>query len=139
MTTIHLQTSLQISDKEKYPVTPSPATICLAIDNENMGPHIPVSPLPTVFGALPEQLHKFPEGGLKAHLTVLGAFIALACSFGQLSSFGTFQTWYLSHQLQHMPASTISWIGSLQLWIFFFSVSLMSISPNYCLLILRND
>ena len=125
MTTIHVRNSLEISgyDKEKCSVAPRPGTTCIAIDNETpMSPHAPVSPPLTTLGAPAEQLHQFPEGGLKAHLTVLGAFIALACTFGQLSAFGTFQTWYTSHQLQHLPASTISWIGSLQLWIFFFSV-----------------
>jgi hypothetical protein len=67
--------------------------------------------------------HNFPEGGFKAYLTVLGASMALACTFGQLSAFGTYQAWYASHQLRHLPASTISWIGSLQFWVFFFSVS----------------
>ena len=64
-----------------------------------------------------------PDGGLRAWLTVLGAFLALFCTFGQLNSFGTFQAWYSEHQLRDTPPSTIAWIGSLQLWIFFFSVS----------------
>jgi hypothetical protein len=55
-------------------------------------------------------------------MTVFGAFVALFCTFGQMNAFGTFQTWYAAHQLNHLPASTISWIGSLQLWVFFFSV-----------------
>ncbi|RDX44156.1 MFS general substrate transporter [Lentinus brumalis] len=63
----------------------------------------------------------FPDGGARAWLTVLGAFLALFCTFGQLNSFGTFQTWYAEHQLHHLPPSTIAWIGSLQLWVFFFS------------------
>ncbi|KAI0738828.1 MFS general substrate transporter [Daedaleopsis nitida] len=63
----------------------------------------------------------FPDGGARAWLTVLGAFLALFCSFGQLNSFGTFQTWYAEHQLHTLAPSTISWIGSLQLWVFFFS------------------
>ncbi|THH19500.1 hypothetical protein EW146_g1679 [Bondarzewia mesenterica] len=61
------------------------------------------------------------DGGIRAWLTVLGGFIALFCSFGQLNAFGTFQAWYSAHQLSHLQPSTISWIGSLQLWIFFFS------------------
>ncbi|EPQ54896.1 monocarboxylate permease [Gloeophyllum trabeum ATCC 11539] len=62
----------------------------------------------------------FVEGGLRGYLTVLGAFLALFCSFGLISSFGTFQSWYADHQLYRSP-SAISWIGSLQLWVFFFS------------------
>ncbi|KAI0927652.1 hypothetical protein AcV5_008131 [Taiwanofungus camphoratus] len=63
----------------------------------------------------------FLDRGLRAWLTVMGAFLALFCTFGQLNAFGTFQSWYAEHQLHHLPASTISWIGSLQLWVFFFS------------------
>ena len=65
----------------------------------------------------------YPDGGARAWLTVCGAFLALFCTFGQLNSFGTFQTWYREHQLSALPASTIAWIGSLQLWVFFFCVS----------------
>ena len=63
-----------------------------------------------------------PDGGPRGWLTVFGAFLALFCTFGQLNSFGTFQTWYAEHQLHHLAPSTISWIGSLQLWVFFFAV-----------------
>ena len=73
------------------------------------------------------------DGGWNGWLTVGGAFAGLFCTFGQLNAFGTFQTWYAEHQLHNLPPSTIAWIGSLQLWIFFFSVShcvlSMSIRP----------
>ncbi|KAI0629936.1 MFS general substrate transporter [Trametes polyzona] len=62
----------------------------------------------------------YPDGGLKAWLTVFGAVLALFCC-GQLTAFGAFQTWYAQNQLRELPASTISWIGSLQLWILYFS------------------
>ena len=68
----------------------------------------------------------YPDGGLKAWLSVAGAFLGLLCTFGQLTSFGTFQSWYAEHQLQQFPPATISWIGSLQLWFFFFSVKSVS-------------
>ncbi|KAF8549744.1 MFS general substrate transporter [Imleria badia] len=56
----------------------------------------------------------------RARLAVFGGFLALFCSFGQLTAFGTFQTWYSGHQLASKSLFSISWIGSLQLWIFFF-------------------
>lgn len=65
--------------------------------------------------------HIHLDGGLKAYLTTLGAFTALFFTFGQMNAFGTFQAWYSAHQLAGMSPSTISWIGSLQLWIFFVS------------------
>ncbi|KZT22827.1 MFS general substrate transporter [Neolentinus lepideus HHB14362 ss-1] len=73
---------------------------------------------PTAVDHQPESA--FVEGGCASYLTVLGAFLALFCSFGQVSSFGTFQSWYETHQLDRSPTS-IAWIGSLQLWMFFFS------------------
>ncbi|KAF8192335.1 MFS general substrate transporter [Mycena galopus ATCC 62051] len=70
---------------------------------------------------LVETTPQFPEGGTRAYLTVFGAFMALFCTFGQMNAFGTFQTWCAEHQLSHLEPSTIAWIGSLQLWVFFFS------------------
>lgn len=63
--------------------------------------------------------------GIRPYLTVFGAFLALFCTLGQMNSFGTYQTWYATHQLDKLSPSTISWIGSLQLWVFFFSVCLV--------------
>jgi hypothetical protein len=105
-----------MADVEKYTLT---------IDDESPARRDVSASLPPKVLELPIEAnkpHNFPEGGLKAYLTVLGAFMAFACTFGQLSAFGTYQAWYASHQLQHLPASTISWIGSIQFWIFFFSV-----------------
>jgi len=74
--------------------------------------------------------HIHPDGGLMAYLTTFGAFIALFFTFGQMNAFGIFQAWYSEHQLAGMAASTISWVGSLQLWIFFLSVCRQE-SPQY--------
>jgi hypothetical protein len=123
-----------IVDHEKYLHTP--ATICLSLDDDSsMGAHAvsgtSVPPSTIIVAAdysLEPQLstssdHTYPEGGWRANITVAGAFLALFFSFGQMNAFGTFQAWYAAHQLQRLPAATISWIGSLQLWMFFFSVS----------------
>lgn len=69
-----------------------------------------------------EKIDDFPDGGSEAWLTVFGAFLSLFCSFGQMNAFGTFQSWYTTHQLSDLTPSTIAWIGSVQLWVFFFSV-----------------
>lgn len=63
---------------------------------------------------------KNPDGGWSGWLAVLGAFLALFCSFGQMNAFGTYQSWYSDHQLSSHSQFSISWIGSLQLWTFFF-------------------
>lgn len=70
------------------------------------------------------------DGGIAAWLTVFGAFLALFCSFGQMNAFGTFQSWYTTHQLRDLHPSTVAWIGSVQLWVFFFSVSFPSDRPR---------
>ncbi|KAF7298581.1 Monocarboxylate permease-like protein [Mycena indigotica] len=64
-----------------------------------------------------------PAGCTSSYLAVFGAFFALFGTFGQMNAFGTFQAWYAQHQLSHLDASTIAWIGSLQLWMFFFSLT----------------
>ncbi|EIM79592.1 MFS general substrate transporter [Stereum hirsutum FP-91666 SS1] len=63
----------------------------------------------------------FKEGGIHGYLTVFGSFLALFATFGQMNAFGSFQLWYSEHQLSQYSPSDISWIGSLQLWVFFFS------------------
>lgn len=59
---------------------------------------------------------------LRPYATVFGAFLGLFCTFGQLNSFGVFQAWYSTHQLQDRSPSDIAWIGSIQLFMFFLSV-----------------
>lgn len=106
----------------------------LSIDNESPVRRDVTVSLPPKVMELPTEAnkpHNFPEGGLKANLTVLGAFMAFACTFGQMSAFGTYQAWYASHQLQHLSASKISLIGSLQFWVFFFSVRFNFVFISY--------
>lgn len=73
------------------------------------------------------------EGGIPGYLTVLGAFLALFATFGQMNAFGSFQLWYSEHQLSSYSSSDISWIGSLQLWVFFFSVSVLALFNSSCM------
>lgn len=70
----------------------------------------------------------------RAYLSVFGAFLALFCTFGDINSFGTFQAWYLTHQLHSMSPSAISWIGSVQLFIFFSLVSVVAFLEVHTLL-----
>ncbi|KAF7324743.1 Monocarboxylate permease-like protein [Mycena kentingensis (nom. inval.)] len=67
----------------------------------------------------------FPEACPASYLAVAGAFLALFSTFGQMNAFGTFQAWYAQHQLSHREPATIAWIGSVQLWVFFFSGGLI--------------
>ncbi|KAK1218316.1 hypothetical protein PQX77_019008 [Marasmius sp. AFHP31] len=79
------------------------------------------SPLHPTESHQPHQ-HRDRRERRRAWCTVFGGFLALFCTFGQMNAFGTFQTYYAGHQLNAHSPSTISWIGSLQLWVFFCSV-----------------
>ncbi|ETI24729.1 hypothetical protein G647_04099 [Cladophialophora carrionii CBS 160.54] len=64
-----------------------------------------------------------PDGGLKAWSQVAIGFTACFCTcvlviLQSISSFGVFQTYYTSALGE--PQSTISWVGSVQLWVVFF-------------------
>ncbi|KIK69481.1 hypothetical protein GYMLUDRAFT_189154 [Collybiopsis luxurians FD-317 M1] len=56
---------------------------------------------------------EFPEGGLQAWATVLGAFLVQLCGFGYTSSFGVYQDYYTRVYITNQTSSTISWIGSI--------------------------
>ncbi|RHZ47217.1 MCT family MFS transporter [Aspergillus thermomutatus] len=62
-----------------------------------------------------------PDGGLRAWLVAAGAASVFLCTLGLANSFGTFEEYYLTHQLKRETASAISWIGSLQSFLQFFS------------------
>ncbi|KAJ3160483.1 hypothetical protein HDU88_007943 [Geranomyces variabilis] len=60
---------------------------------------------------------QYPEGGIQAWLTVMGSSVVLFSSFGVVSSFGTFQTYFETYFLDNYSSSLISMIGSLQLFL----------------------
>jgi hypothetical protein len=78
------------------------------------------------------------EGGRAGWLTVFGAFWALFATFGQVNSFGSYQAYYVKHQLSAYTSSDVSWIGSVQLWVFFFSVRMLCLPGITQKLILNN-
>jgi MFS family permease len=55
----------------------------------------------------------FPEGGLRAWLVVVAAWLLLFPSFGFMVSIGTLQDYWGQHQLSSLSASTIGWIPSV--------------------------
>ena len=78
-----------------------------------------------VFKQKPEQVltlptePDFPEGGREAWLVVAGAFCAVMVSFGMVTSFGVFQTYYTENLGNHHSESAVSWIGSIQTAFFY--------------------
>ncbi|KAI0737623.1 MFS general substrate transporter [Daedaleopsis nitida] len=55
----------------------------------------------------------FPEGGLAAWSTLVGAFLVQICAFGYTTSFGVYEDYYKRVYLSHESSSAISWIGSI--------------------------
>ncbi|OTA66128.1 MFS general substrate transporter [Hypoxylon sp. EC38] len=55
-----------------------------------------------------------PDGGVKAWTQVAMGWLVIFTTWGWVNSFGSFQTYYTS-VLPQSP-STISWIGSVQIW-----------------------
>ncbi|ORY28265.1 major facilitator superfamily domain-containing protein [Naematelia encephala] len=60
-----------------------------------------------------------PEGGREAWLVVASSFFILFCVFGFVTSFGTLQVYYLSHQLLGYSKSQVAWISSVQMFLTF--------------------
>ncbi|TFK70229.1 MFS general substrate transporter [Pluteus cervinus] len=65
----------------------------------------------------------FPEGGTQAWLTVIGGSMTTFCTFGVVQSFGVYQDVYTRVLLNEHSPSTISWIGSTQVF-FLFAIGL---------------
>ena len=55
----------------------------------------------------------FPEGGLRAWLVVLGAFLTLFPSFGLMVSIGTLQDYWHTQQLAAYSSRDVGWIPSV--------------------------
>jgi hypothetical protein len=53
---------------------------------------------------------KFPEGGLRAWLVVLGAWCAMIPGMGLLNTMAVLHAWTAEHQLAGYSPSSIGWI-----------------------------
>ncbi|KAG1836288.1 major facilitator superfamily domain-containing protein [Suillus subalutaceus] len=67
----------------------------------------------------------FPEGGVKAWSTALGAFLIQFCGAGFTTSYGVFQDFYARTYLTDYTPSAIAWIGAVNA-LLIFSVGLVS-------------
>ncbi|KAH8653571.1 major facilitator superfamily domain-containing protein [Xylariales sp. PMI_506] len=59
-----------------------------------------------------------PDGGFEAWMQVAMAHLAIINTWGTINTFGIFQTWY-SSLLPSSVTSSISWIGSAQIFLLF--------------------
>ncbi|KAF5004708.1 hypothetical protein FDECE_8819 [Fusarium decemcellulare] len=67
-----------------------------------------------------EEDEKHPEGGVKAWLTVLGAWCAMVPSMGLLNTHAVLQAWVMEHELKGLPESQIGWIFSCYAFFLYF-------------------
>ncbi|KAH7102293.1 MFS general substrate transporter [Auriculariales sp. MPI-PUGE-AT-0066] len=65
--------------------------------------------------------HVFKEGGTKAWLTVVGSWLIYFATFGMLTAFGVFQSYYVQVTMKGRSPADVAWIGSLQLCLLFFT------------------
>ena len=62
----------------------------------------------------------YPEGGLRAWLSVYGSFSGMTAGFGLMNTIGTFQAYLSTHQLSKEDPSTMGWIFSIYTFLSFF-------------------
>ncbi|GAA6035670.1 hypothetical protein JCM8097_004962 [Rhodosporidiobolus ruineniae] len=61
----------------------------------------------------------FPNGGRRAYLTTVGGVLVLFSCFGLSNSYAAFQAEFQNNLLSTYPPSSISWIGSVHLFVLF--------------------
>ncbi|KAI0768212.1 major facilitator superfamily domain-containing protein [Trametes elegans] len=64
----------------------------------------------------PQEAEYVPDGGKDAWVVVVGSSLALFASAGMINAYGTFQDYYEATLLPSSPSSSISLIGSLQVF-----------------------
>ena len=105
------------------------------VDNDASPPNEDISLEEKPVEQLPPHM-VFPEGGARAWSVALGTAGVLFCTFGYANAFGyadllnyfpspllifhsVYQEYYQTNQLRHESPSTISWLGSIQMFFLF--------------------
>ena len=57
--------------------------------------------------------HEYADGGIQAWLVAAGGACIFFSTLGFANSFGVFEEYYLTHQLNDKSADDVAWIGSL--------------------------
>ena len=63
----------------------------------------------------------YPEGGIRAWLSVVGSLCGMMCCFGLMNTIGTFQTYLAHNQLRSYSTADVGWIFGVYLFIAYFS------------------
>lgn len=75
----------------------------------------PVNDLLSSISVEVETTEEYPDGGWRAYLVVFGSFLGLIVNMGLINSIGAIQAYVSTHQLAHVPASSVAWIFSIYL------------------------
>lgn len=72
----------------------------------------PPAPLSTVTTHVLEPVpsDRFPDGGTRSWMVVVGSFLLLMSSYGMMNSTGVLQEYFASHQLAQYSTSAVGWI-----------------------------
>ncbi|KAH7921639.1 MFS general substrate transporter [Leucogyrophana mollusca] len=60
-----------------------------------------------------------PDGGFDAWVSVFGCFLVYFCTLGLINAFGEFNVFYTNDYLSNYPATLISMIGALQVFVLY--------------------
>ena len=96
--------------RDGYPVTSEPS------ETDPLLRRPATLPAPDDMTSTAADAPSFPEGGLRGWLTVLSAFCAQFVTFGYITSYGVYVTYYTEKLLHDRSLSEIAWIGSIQMW-----------------------
>ena len=74
---------------------------------------------------------KFPEGGLRAWLVVLGSWCAMVPSMGLLNTISVLHAWTSTHQLASYSDSSVGWIFGVFSFFLYFAGAQVGMSSNH--------
>lgn len=95
------------------PTEKQPATIVVTDHEHDLEASLPPSPP----NGVDEDKIEYPDGGWTAWSQVLVGHVINAMTWGYAASFGVYQLYYV--ETLGLPASQVSWIGSVQLFLNF--------------------
>lgn len=106
--------SSQVKSRESTPTTE------LELDNEKSTPGSPhLLDQENAIASSPDSDEPAPDGGSRAWTVAAGGAAILFCCLGFANSFGVFEQYYLTHQLQGHSPDKIAWVGSISAYLQF--------------------
>lgn len=76
-----------------------------------------IAPVMPTITLVEEPVLPSPQGGFHGYLNVVGLFFVYFITLGQLAAFSTYQDYYEERMLASYSPSTISWVGTSQVFL----------------------